>query len=121
MSIILDAGALIAIEKRNRAVGATLELARRRQIPIRTSAGAVAQVWRGGPRQANLARVLAGVRTVALDLSAARHIGALKADDVVDAHVALLVHEDDQVLTSDPDDIRRLLRRRQVRATVVRT
>ena len=122
MSLLLDAGALIALEKRNRLIGATLELARRERIPVRTSAGVVAQVWRGGPRQANLARVLGGVQTIAVTLDAAKQVGVLLGTgprDVIDAHVALLAHDGDYLLTSDPADLRRLLKRRGVTARIV--
>jgi hypothetical protein len=40
---------------------------------------------------------------------------------VIDAHVALGAEAGDRVLTSDPDDIRRLLQARGVDASVVAT
>lgn len=93
-------------------------------VPLRTGAGVVAQVWRGGPRQARLARVLAGIAVRALDDSDARRVGALlgvtRASDVVDAHVALEVAPGDHVLTSDPDDLARALEALGVRAVIVR-
>ena len=46
------------------------------------------------------------------------HVAA--AGDVVDGHVALLVTADDTVLTSDPEDIQRLLDARSVSATLAR-
>lgn len=61
VTAVLDSGALIAIDRRERAVGAKLRILRIRGAPLRTSAAAVAQVWRNGSRQANLARVLAGI------------------------------------------------------------
>jgi hypothetical protein len=77
-----------------------------------TSGGVVAQVWRGVPRQANLARVLRGIDVRALDHAAARRIGELlgvtRTRDVVDAHVALLANSQDTVLTSDLPDLSRL-------------
>lgn len=113
MTIVLDAGALIAIDRRDRAVGAILRVAQRQQLAIRSSAGVVAQVWRNGARQANLARVLSGVDVEALDLYAAKRIGPLlgrtQTEDAIDGHVAQLVERGDHVLTSDPQDIRRLL------------
>lgn len=113
MTIVLDAGALIAIDRRDRAVGAMLRMAQQQRLAVRSSAGAVAQVWRDGARQANLARVLSGVDAVSLDVGAAKRIGPLlgatDTTDVVDGHVAQLVEAGDHVLTSDPDDIRRLL------------
>lgn len=75
MTIVLDAGALIAVDRRDRMVGAMLRVAQQQQVAVRSSAGAVAQVWRDGARQANLARVLTGVEVAALDLAAAKRIG----------------------------------------------
>lgn len=122
MALVLDAGALIAIDRAERPVGALLRVAQRERLPVRTSAAVVAQVWRGGPRQANLARTLAGVGVVAMDHTAGRRIGELLArsggSDVVDAHVALLATPADTVLSSDVGDMRRLLATRKVHATV---
>lgn len=45
---------------------------------------------------------------------------ASSATDVVDAHLALLARDDDVVLTSDVDDVQRVMRARGVRARVKR-
>lgn len=123
MALVLDAGALIAVERRDRRVGALLRVAQRDAIPVRTSAAVVAQVWRDGARQANLARVLGGVDERDLDPRSARRIGELLREagtsDAVDGHVALLAAAGDAVLTSDPDDLRKLLAVRGVEATVI--
>lgn len=124
MSLVLDAGALLAIDRRDRRIGALLRLAQQERIAVRTSPAAVAQVWRHGARQAQLARVLAGVATPPLDLGIGKRLGALlgasRTCDVVDAHVASLAHAGDLVLTSDPGDLRHLLDALSVDATVVR-
>jgi hypothetical protein len=124
MALVLDAGALIALDRRNRAVGAMLRVAQRERIPVRTSAAVVAQVWRNGALQANLARVLAGVDAAPLDSITGRRVGEVLAGsrtaDVVDGHLGLIVLPEDVVLTSDPDDIRRILRARAIHATVRR-
>jgi hypothetical protein len=113
----------MAIDQRSRTIGAALEVTRRDEQFIRTSAGAIAQVWRDGSRQVNLVRVLSGIEVVALDNVAGRRIGELlgasRTADVVDAHVALLVEPGDTLLTSDPGDLTRLLHARRVRASVV--
>ena len=123
MTAVLDAGALIAIDKRDRTVGAMLRVLQREGVPVNTSAAAVAQVWRDGGRRVNLARVLSGVDIAALDELAARKVGELlrasASTDLVDAHVALLVTQEGSVLTSDDDDIKTLLRARRVKARVV--
>jgi hypothetical protein len=119
---VLDAGALVAVDRRDRAVGAQLRVLQQRGTPLRASAAVVGQVWRDGRRQANLARVLAGVGIEALGKGDGKRIGALLARagsaDVVDAHVALLTAPADVVLTSDPDDIGALLQVRGVPARV---
>ena len=123
MSLVLDAGALLAIDRRDRRVGAMLRVAQHERIVVRTSPATVAQVWRHGSRQVQLARTLAGVAAPPLDLDTGRRLGTLLAaaggSDVVDAHVAMLACPGDQVLTSDPDDLARLLDARSVKAAVV--
>jgi len=123
MSLVLDTGALIAFDRGDRRVAAFLEAARRRGDRAVSSSGCVAQSWRDGPRQAQLARMLAGVDERPLDPDISRAVGELCArarfSDVVDAHVALLTHDGDVVLTSDQKDLKRLLRVRGVMADVV--
>ena len=113
MSLVLDAGALLAIERRDRQVGAMLRVAQQERIAVRTSPAAVAQVWRHGSRQVLLARILAGVAAPPLDLDTGKRLGVLLGaagcSDVVDAHVASLARAGDRVLTSDPDDLRGIL------------
>lgn len=81
----------------------------RRTLPT-TPAPVVAQTWRGGSRQALLARLLIGCAVEALDDDQARAVGALAAraaaNDIVDVTVvegALRRH--DLVVTSDPEDL----------------
>lgn len=114
MSLILDSGAFIALDRRDRAMWRRLEAALHDDVPIVTHGGVVGQVWRGGgPRQALLARVLAGVLVEPLDDDLGRRAGALLAStghrDVVDAALALLADHGDVVFTSDPDDLVPLL------------
>lgn len=116
--LVLDAGALRALERLEIAIVIALRTARERGLPIRIPAAALAQVWRGGPRSAPLARLLKQPSTVvAIDERAARQIGELIASvhlpgdqhaDVVDAHVALTTRATKSlVLTSDPSDMAR--------------
>jgi hypothetical protein len=124
VSAVLDSGALIAIDKRDRKVGAMLRVLQRAGVPLHTSAAVVALVWRDGRRQVDLARVLPGVAVTALDEVNSKRVGELLrangTSDVADAHVALLVHAQGRVLTSDEPDIQALLRTRRIEATVVR-
>jgi len=122
MKAVLDAGALVAIDRRDRAIGAQLRVLQQQGTPLRASAAVVGQVWRDGCKQANLARVLAGVGIEPLSKNDGKRIGELLGQagsaDVVDAHVALLVAPADLVLTSDTGDIRALLQARRVPARV---
>jgi predicted nucleic acid-binding protein len=124
MRVVLDAGALIAIDRGDRKVAALLELARRAGSDIVTSAPIIGQVWRDGARQAVLVRALRMVDvhdTTSQDAQTAGQLmGRINASDVVDALVSLLVRSGDQILTSDPDDIEKLLSGRNVSALVVR-
>lgn len=111
----LDAGALIAIERANREVAVILREALRDRLPLAVPAGALAQVWRDGQRQARLARLVAAdvVEIVPLDDGVARASGQLcgrtRTSDVIDASVVLCARaRKHRVLTSDPHDLRRL-------------
>jgi hypothetical protein len=119
---VLDAGALVAVDRRARTIGAQLRVLQQLGTPLRASTAVVGQVWRDGRKQANLARVLAGIGIEPLSKDDGRRIGELLAQagssDVVDAHVALMAASADLVLTSDPGDIRKLLRVRGISARV---
>jgi predicted nucleic acid-binding protein len=112
--VVLDAGALIALERGDPVARAYVFLAERGHVSLSTSAAVVAQVWRGGARQVRLARLLASdlLAELPLDQAMSRRIGALaatvRASDVVDGHVAVIALERDAIVaTSDPADIRR--------------
>ncbi len=109
MSLILDAGALISYEHGDRTVRAFLERAARTGVDVRTSTGAVAQVWRDGARQARLALLLNGLLEVELTRERARRIGMLlrRADerDVIDGSIVDAAVDGDEILTTDPDGI----------------
>jgi predicted nucleic acid-binding protein len=112
--VVLDAGALIALDRGLASVRGYVLLADRAKVTLSTSSAVVAQVWRGGGRQARLARLLGSdlVTEIPLDPAAGRRIGVLAAavgsSDVVDGHVALIALDRDAVvLTSDPEDIAR--------------
>ncbi len=78
-------------------------------------AGVVAQAWRDGGRQTRLARLL-GSRlcdVVVLDDYGARAAGQLcgatNTTDIVDSSVVVAARERNvRIITSDPDDLRRL-------------
>ena len=112
MSLVLDAGALIAYERGSRTVQAFLERASRSGEDVRTSTAVVAQAWHGDPKQARLALLLHGVDERALTRERARSVGRLLRQaamtDVVDGTVVDIAGDGDEILTGDPDDIRAL-------------
>ena len=114
-SVVLDAGALIAFERNDARLRTLVELAMKHGGVLHAPAGVVAQVWRNGKRQARLARLIGSgvVRVQILDLAEAQATGALcgssKTSDVVDGSVVLLARrERGKVVSSDPDDLRRI-------------
>jgi hypothetical protein len=108
---VLDAGAFIALERRDGHVARLLARLVRARVALVTSAGVVAQTWRGGAgSQAPVAMLLAQTEIVALDGLEAKVVGmilgATGARDPVDAHVVLIARERGwPVLTSDPTDL----------------
>lgn len=110
MGVTYDTGALVAADRGERRIWARHRaLLAIREVPT-VPAPVVAQGWRGGSRQALLARLLVGCDIEPLDDDQARSVGTLAAraqtTDVVDACVtegALRRH--DLVVTSDPDDL----------------
>lgn len=112
MTVVYDAGVLVAADRNDRRVWAEhrvrLELA---IVPLTTSP-VVAQVSRS-PRQAQLRRFLRGCEIAGFGADDAHRVGALLAaaggTDVVDAHVAIVAEQiGAMVLTSDQVDLRRL-------------
>ena len=111
--LILDAGAFVAAERGDRDVVALVKRERLAGRPRVTNGGVVAQVWRGGHgRQGPLARLLAGVEVVPVDDSLGRWAGMLLGvgggSDAIDAAVVCLAGDGDDILTSDPGDLRPL-------------
>jgi hypothetical protein len=122
--LVLDAGALIALDRNERSMWTRLASARRKgHIPV-THGGVVGQVWRGSARQARLARALAGVDVRPVDDQLGRAAGRLLARvgqaDVVDAAVVLLAEDGDEIITSDPDDLRELAEASGIHVELVR-
>jgi hypothetical protein len=115
VSLVLDSGALIALDKNDRAMWRRLKGALLAAEPPRSHGGVVGQVWRGrGSRQARLSEALAAIEVVPLDETLGRAAGALlgrtRQHDVIDAALVLLAADGDDLLTSDPDDLEPLAR-----------
>ncbi len=114
-SVVLDSGAFIAFERNDKRVRTLIELSVAHRGALHAPASVVAQVWRDGRRQARVARLIgSGVVDVhALDLDDAQATGVLcgrsSTKDIVDAHVVLVARREGAiVMTSDPDDLRRI-------------
>jgi hypothetical protein len=108
---VLDAGAFIALERRDRTMAQLVRRFVEAETPLVTSAGVVAQIWRGGGRR-QIPVVFLLRRSLVIDLThlAARAIGrilgATGTADPIDAHVVLLARERGwPVLSSDSEDL----------------
>jgi hypothetical protein len=112
-ALVFDAGALIALDRGDRGVGALLAAATQDGVEVVTSSACIAQAWRDPARQARLVRALAGFLERPLDPSRARRCGLLltnaRTSDIADAAIVGLVADGDTILTSDPKDIEHLL------------
>lgn len=117
-ALILGAGALIALDRNDRTVLAVLRNAADDTSEVSVPAGAIAQAWRDGTRQALLARALKHCSEVPLDGPLARASGVLCGQaataDIVDASIAVLAdarsrREDVAIVTSDADDLAHLI------------
>lgn len=116
---VLDAGALIALERKNPFMLGVLDNALSGRVDVVIPRTVVAQVWRGTPRQANVHRLIKAGRkagpVVIDELTAERAeqigitIGRTSHPDVVDVHVAVVAAELGRaVLTSDDADIAKI-------------
>lgn len=116
MTLVLDAGALIALERGERRVLLLLDRARQAGMDIVVPAPVWAKVWRADARQVPLARLRRALEAPLVPFTAehADEVGRLLAEhgtsDVVDAHVVVVArtHESSRVVTSDPEDLRQL-------------
>ena len=109
MTVVYDAGALIAADRSNRQVWADHRARLEVGVAPVTTAPVVAQVSRSG-RQAQLRRFLRGCEIVPFSADEAHEIGALagksNSRDAVDVHVVAVAHRLGRpVLTSDEDDL----------------
>jgi hypothetical protein len=114
--LTLDAGALIAFDRGDERLRALVRRAVARKADIAIPAGALAQAWRDGSRQARLAALIGDprVRVEALTEQVAKAAGVLSGRtstrDIVNASVVLCARRQAQrvVITADPRDISHL-------------
>jgi hypothetical protein len=123
-ALVLDAGALLAVDRGDRAMIARLQVAQTAGLELRSNAMVVAKVWRDRRgRQVSLARLLQAVDVRSVNHSDGREAGMLlgdaAADDAVDATVVLLAAPGDRILTSAPRDLTRLAEAAGSRAVIV--
>lgn len=115
VGIVLDAGALVGVDRAARNLAALLARAAETGAVVAVPAPVLARVIRSPARQARLARLIRQPSTavVALDHRDALAIGVLLAAsgtrDVVDAHVVVCAQRSGRtVLSGDADHLRRL-------------
>lgn len=113
--LTLDAGALIALERRQRSLIALLAAADKSSRSVTIPATVLAQVIRDPQRQVVLTRLLrtSSTSVVSLDHPASTAVGRLLAasgtSDIADAHVVVAARErGDTIITGDPDDLHHL-------------
>jgi predicted nucleic acid-binding protein len=112
-AVVYDAAVLVAADRNDRRAWAEHKARLEFGIVPSVPAPVVAQVSRS-PQQAQLRRFLTGCAVVPLGESeaheAGRLLGRTRTADVVDAVVVTVaVRQRAIILTSDPDDIRRLV------------
>jgi len=112
--VTYDTGALIAGDRNDRRMWALhVGFIAEEVVPI-VPAPVVAEAWRDGPRQASLARMLAGCDVEPMSPDQARRVGELAGrsglEDVVDVTVVegALRRGDNVVVTSNKSHIRQV-------------
>ena len=129
MTLVLDSGALIQVDRGNQEVLSALKVAFDKGEVVDVPTGVIGQAWRNPDRQVLLARTLKRCNEVNLDGATARAGGQLcgrvATSDVIDASVALAVAyarrsgEEVTLLTSDSDDLGLLLLVLDARARII--
>lgn len=108
--VTYDSGALIAAERGERPMWARHRALLLRRVVPTVPSPVVAQCWRGTPRQAQMARLLAGCEVESLDNARARAAGTLVGragtTDIVDASVVEgALRRGDIIISSDKGDL----------------
>jgi hypothetical protein len=113
--VTYDTGALIAGDRNDRRMWALHVGFIAEEVAPQVPAPVVAEAWRGGSRQASLARMLAGCQIEEMTADQARRDGELagRADheDIVDVAVVegAARREDGVILTSNESHIRKII------------
>ena len=109
--VTYDTGALVAADRNDRRMWALQAGFLALEVSPTVPAPVLAEAWRGGARQASLARLLALCTTESLTEEQAKSVGTLAArarhDDIVDVTVVEgAIRRQDAVVTSNPTHIR---------------
>jgi hypothetical protein len=109
-ALILDAGALIAVDRDDRAMIARLRVAHSLGLELRTTGIVVAEVWRDASgRQSNLAQLLKSVDVRPVDDRLGRAAGVLlgraRRGQAAEATIAAVAAVGDRIVTSDAGDL----------------
>lgn len=114
--LLLDAGPLIGLEQDPRSVlvSSSRRMLRRHQRRVLVPSVVLAQVWRNDPAQHALHKLCQQCEHLPFTVDSAKSVGnLLKASgttDIVDAAVVVAAIEHGAaVMTSDPDDLERLI------------
>jgi hypothetical protein len=121
--LTLDTGALIAAEKRSRIFHAIVQRSVERRAVLTVPMTVLAQAWRNNAVM--IARAINACTVEPLTRNRANQIGVLlgktRTSDIVDASVVLgAIDRRDAIVTSDPDDIGRLLEALGDRLPIIR-
>jgi predicted nucleic acid-binding protein len=127
-SLVLDAEGLVKLASGDPRARNLFETVRRRGGCIVTAASVLAEVLRGGPRDAGVHRVLGRITVVPIDQQRGRAAGELLGQTGLSGHrcaldallavVALAQRRPVVLLTSDPGDLARLTEEPGIRKEV---
>jgi hypothetical protein len=120
--VTYDTGALVAAERNDRRMWALHAALLAEEIVPSIPAPVLAEAWRGGSRQASLARLLAMCDVEPLTEAMARAVGELVGrtghKDIIDVTVIEAARRrGDSIVTSDPHDLRQIAE--SIRARIV--
>ena len=122
--LILDVGALYALERHDRVMWRRLKASHQAgELPL-THGGVIAAAWRGDVRTpVVLIRALNSVDVIPFDdvlgRAAGRLLAAARVGDVMTAGLTLLARHGDQIVTSEPNVIAKLAAVANLRVDVV--
>jgi hypothetical protein len=123
--VTYDTGVLIAAQRNDRRLWALHAAFLAEEVVPTVPAPVLAQAWRGGPRQANVSRLLGLCTVEPLSETQARHVGTLigkaRHDDIVDVTVVEgAARRGDAIVTSDETDMQRIAAAIGVRVAIER-